>query len=237
MLRFFPVVNLLFTAGLLDRTLQILLSNIAGELLDGISQHGSRHAVIVLLQKGFFRASVPLANFPQHPAHGLVNQVLGIRDKALCDLQRFVEFAFLDEVKGSHDGNPAFPQDLRPGQFIQRFAVPVIQVGAYDMLGRDVNKVPVVDILCVGQVQFVDLCLFVGRASLVFFGENDQSEQAFFVYYGVELGLYIGYGQFSGFPGYPAYVRDPNTDEPVAFTIFTGAGLEESPQALRMRFI
>jgi hypothetical protein len=54
-----------------------------GKVLDGIPKHGSWHRRSVLQQEPLFRDAVAFPNLAQHPAHGLVNEVVFVVKQTL----------------------------------------------------------------------------------------------------------------------------------------------------------
>ena len=82
---------------------------------------------------------VALAGLAQHPARGLVHQVVLVADKAQGERESVVEVAFLYEGEGRHDGYAVVPKQGAGGKFIQYVARLVIKIFA-DNLRRYVSE-------------------------------------------------------------------------------------------------
>jgi hypothetical protein len=64
----------------------------------------------VLPEKNLRCLLIALADFPQHPAHRLVNEIVPVGKEKSGYGQAIVEVVFLDKMKGSDNGNPPFPE-------------------------------------------------------------------------------------------------------------------------------
>src|SRR5690606_5979606 len=62
-----------------DFTPHVLPTQSLRELLDRVSKHRARHPAVAGPQERLGRLPVPLPHFPQHPAHGLVDEVVRVR--------------------------------------------------------------------------------------------------------------------------------------------------------------
>ena len=83
-----------------------------GKSLDGVTEHRPWHLPVVLPQKLFFRRWIPLANFAQHPADRLVNQIFLVGQQLPGNPQGGLKLVLPDQVKSGNDGNPSFPEIL-----------------------------------------------------------------------------------------------------------------------------
>ena len=88
---------------LLNLPSQISLSFRFGKLLDRVSQHSPRHLFVMPFQELFFELRIAVAHRPQHPAHGLVNQVFFIRKQYFRDLESVDILPVFDETIGGYD--------------------------------------------------------------------------------------------------------------------------------------
>ena len=62
------------------------------------------------LEEGFLDGTITVADFAQHPADGLVDEVVGVVPEDGGDAEGVGEIVLPDEVKGREDGDAAFPQ-------------------------------------------------------------------------------------------------------------------------------
>ena len=63
-----------------------------GKALDGVPQHGSGHGRSMFPEKILQRGLVSFTDFPEHPAHGLVDQVFLVGQEQAADLERVNKF-------------------------------------------------------------------------------------------------------------------------------------------------
>jgi len=87
-------------------------------------------------------AAVPLADFAQHPADRLVDQVVRVAQQRAGDGERVVVRAGLDVRKGREDGDAPIPDAGRSRQLSQDPTIPAAEVGADDVLGRQIDQIP-----------------------------------------------------------------------------------------------
>lgn len=78
---------------------------------------------------------VALARLAQHPAYGLVHQLVPVADEEQGEAERVVEVALLYEGVCRHYGYAVVPQQGTGGQAVERVARLVLQVQAYDLRG------------------------------------------------------------------------------------------------------
>src|SRR5437868_6114544 len=71
-----------------DLAAQVLFAARFGKPLDRITQHGARHRAVMLGEKCLEHADITLADFAQHPARRLVNQVVLITQQKLRNSER-----------------------------------------------------------------------------------------------------------------------------------------------------
>ena len=64
----------------------------------------------MFLEETFLGRAIALANFPQHPADGLVNQIMVVAKQDLGDCQRIVELTLANVVIGRDDRDAPFPE-------------------------------------------------------------------------------------------------------------------------------
>src|SRR5512140_702842 len=89
---------------------EIALAHLRLEPLDGVTEHGARHVRRMLVEEGPQQPLVPLAHLAQHPAAGLVDEVVLVAEQAPGDGQGVVEVVVADEVLRGHHGDAALPQ-------------------------------------------------------------------------------------------------------------------------------
>jgi len=86
-------------------SLQKPLSDFFIKLLNGISQHGSRHVAIVLYQEIIFHFIITISNLAQHPAYGLMDQVVRVVQKDFGQSQGIIILPVSDKMHGGDHGN------------------------------------------------------------------------------------------------------------------------------------
>ncbi len=98
----------------LKGSFQIPLSQVLREFFDGIAEHGSGHGFVVELLKTTLRRFGPVCRFPAASSPRLYGSNLLYLSRSICAIcTRLREFAFLDEVKGGHDGDATVPDEVR----------------------------------------------------------------------------------------------------------------------------
>ena len=113
-------------------------------------------------------------------------------------------------------------------QPVKRLAAPVLQVAADDLWGREVNQVPIVNLLGIGEVEVADSPPGGIVALVELADENDQGQQPFLVYVGVQQAFDLGEGQALEVLGDLAGHRNLDANEMVSLTVLAGARLEEA---------
>jgi len=104
-------------------------------------------------------AKVFLAGFAQHPAGGLVDQVLGVMEEDFGEREGIVDVTVANEPPGGDDGDAAIPEARRFRQFIEKALVAGEEPGADDVGRAVVHTVPVADETAVAQVEAKNLFL------------------------------------------------------------------------------
>ena len=77
--------------------------------LNRVTQHRPGHMSVPALQKTVQRRSIAVADLAQHPADGLVDQIVGIVQQPIGDEQGLVELFAPDEMKRRNNGNSPLP--------------------------------------------------------------------------------------------------------------------------------
>ena len=132
-------------------------------------------------QETLFGGAVAIADFPQHPADSLVNQIVLVIAQHGGDGERVVELVLPDVARrGDHRDTP-FPYGFRAGQTAEKAAVAVLQVRADDLGCRAVDQIPVVDPARVPQVQLVNQVARARVRPRVLPDQNEERQQALFV--------------------------------------------------------
>src|SRR5579872_724413 len=80
-----------------------------GKFLDRVSEHRARHPSAATSEESTLGRAVAIADFTQHPADRLVNQVVWIGDQQVGDRKSVVELTAPDEAEGREDGNAPLP--------------------------------------------------------------------------------------------------------------------------------
>ena len=170
-----------------------------------------------------------LAHFAQHPADGLVDEVVPIVEQSRSDAQRVVRGPLLDEVEGCEHRDPARPEVLRTRQLVEQPAVLVREPPAYDVLGARIDQIPVVD---VSEALHVQTKYALTNGSLARRGElmheYQQRCQAFLVDSGREQLVDFSQWQCAELPCDETLLGNRAADEDVALTVVAFAGFEES---------
>jgi hypothetical protein len=132
-------------------------------------------------QEPLFHGLIALADFTQHPANRLVDQIVFVSEQQLGNRERVVVLALLDVVQRREDRDAPLPYGTRLREFVQQRAISLIQMRADNRIGRCVDEIPVVDVLRVSEVQLVDGVPRRLSTPFVLPHENQQGEQPFFV--------------------------------------------------------
>jgi len=82
------------------------------KFLDGIPEHRARHVSVVFLKKCFERFHIPLPHLAQHPAHGLMNEIMRIVTELMRDREHIIEVLIADKPECGHDRDPSVPKVL-----------------------------------------------------------------------------------------------------------------------------
>ena len=83
--------------------LQIFPPQLLRKPLDGVAEHGAGHGPAVLFEELLFLLlPAAFADLTEHPADGLVNEVVAVVHEHLRDLQGLRELALLDVAKGRY---------------------------------------------------------------------------------------------------------------------------------------
>jgi hypothetical protein len=100
---------------------EVMLTLGNSEMLDCVAQRGTGHRCSVLIKEASQFVSIDLlARLPQRPAHGLVDQVVAVRQQDLGQAVKVSGFAPAEEALTGDHGNPTVPQPARPSQFVER---------------------------------------------------------------------------------------------------------------------
>jgi hypothetical protein len=97
-------------------------------LLDGISQHRARHLTAVTGEKRFLDGNIALTNFTQHPADGLVDEIVLVAQQQCRNAKRVREVELPDEAESGYDRNAPLPDQARACQCVEERAITVDEV-------------------------------------------------------------------------------------------------------------
>ncbi|MPN56856.1 hypothetical protein SDC9_204549 [bioreactor metagenome] len=75
------------------------------------------------LKKLHERPSITFADFPQHPATGLVHKIVLIRQERSADSNARLELPLPDEAERGYDRDSPLPQRLGFGQSVQQLGI------------------------------------------------------------------------------------------------------------------
>ncbi len=210
----------------------------------GISKHGAWHGGSTGREPLAQTIEVSLSGFAQQPAHSLLEQVVEgkcVIEKYLGDGVCVVRLPMADELHGGDYADTSFP--YRPAvcsKAIQQAAVFVKKPCAEQVVAAQVDKVPVVDMGGVAEVE-VDAALAERH---VFLGVGEylhESEE------GSKAHLMVGAGdapfEFVKAGGAPAFLDHTSchwnldANKLVAFAILSFAALKEARQTCHLAFV
>ncbi len=151
---------------------------VRSEFLNGISKHCAGHLQAVLVEEICQSVFIALADFAEHPADGLLHEVMPCVKKHSCKIHRVTELFVPYEGQGGNDRYPLLPHIVRSGQRIQDLPVRrPSQMASENRWSGKVDQVPVVDPFRMTQIE-TD-CLF--RLFLISFHQNKQCTQPAFM--------------------------------------------------------
>ena len=217
-----------------------------GELFDGVAEHCAGHRGRVEVEEGeeLGEASV-LADFAEHPARGLVDEVVGMAEKALGDAERGVVDSRTDEAPVRDDPYPLMPESavhggelVEEGNFVWVECEPV----AEDFRGYHVDEVPVVSAVDDGKVVVDNHPESAEVAALleavVDFDKQEESGEAELVILGIEEWLDVGKLHAAlVFLSQGARERHTHPEKAVALAVLAGGGLEEAHEMPRLGLV
>lgn len=151
------------------------------EMLDGVAEHRAGHLASVFVEEADQQRAVdPLADFAQHPADSLLDEVVFFAQQFLCDLECRRRVAALDEAERADDRDSAFPELVALGEGKEDIARVVEVVLADEELGRRVDEIPVVDATRPGSGEVVVDKLLTG-AGAILRHHDEESDHPMFV--------------------------------------------------------
>jgi hypothetical protein len=157
-----------------------------------------------------------------------LDQGLAIVDQAAGDPERVVELTTPDEGIGCEHGGAPLPHVLRLREPVQDGARFVDEPGADDMIGREIDQIPIVDAVMAAKVELIELAAprLVGRLQGVLLGHDRQGTDAQLVNVAVEQRLDAGRRQRDELLGQREDRAHAHADESVAVAVFAFARLE-----------
>ena len=111
-------------------------------------------------------AGVPLAGLPEHPPHGLVDEILVVGDQALRDPERVVDLPPPDEGVRAQDRGAPFHRSIGRRELVEDVPRLVVEVLADHPDRRSVDEVPRVDQVVPAQVELEELASSILRGLL-----------------------------------------------------------------------
>ena len=201
-----------------------------GIFLDGVAQHGARHSAPVSVDKRAQACHVALAGLAQHPAHGLVHQVMGVVHQQNGEAEGVVQVVVFYEGVGRYHGYAVVPKQGAGGQPVEHVARLVDEICADNLRRGEVNEVPVVDACRVGKVHVKYPLGLVGLGSPHLFHHYQQRTEACLVPFGVQQSAYCFKRRGLVAFGYAARKRHGQSEKAVAVAVLALARLEEAAQ-------
>ena len=193
------------------------------------------------VQKGKEGLLVFLAGFSEEPAYRLVNQIMRMVEKNEGNVEGVLSFSASDEGHCGDHPYSLFPQGFTLlCKIIEEFAVFVFEVLAKEFVAGEVYEIPVVNVLCMREVEVYGLLL--ESRSLFGVGENlhqaEQRRQPNFM----EL---RGYALLQIFPGgfLPAFLYNGagyghfDSQELISVSVFSFPGFEEAHEPFHLALI
>lgn len=184
---------------------------------------------------------IALAGFAKEPTCGFLEQVvegLGLGEEDFGYGVGVVELTFSDELHGGDDADALFPEGFPvAGKVVEEAAVFVEEPFAEEGIAAEVDEVPIVDVLGVGEVE-VDVGFLCGGVFLGVAKEFDEDEEC------GEANFVIGAGNAflefvhrtlipKGFD-YLSGGGHFDAEKEVAFAILSGAAFEKSHEPFRL---
>ncbi len=230
---------------------EVLLPQGGGEFFDGVAEGGAGHGEVagVLrggcgrfcsggvggLEPGFEGGAVAFPGFAEEPADGFVDEVVGVVQEDIGDGEGVLELAGADEGHGADDADALFPEGAAvAGEVVEEGAVFVEEPLPEQGVAAEVDEVPVVDAVGVGEVEVDAGALAVRGLAFVVedFDEGEEGGEAEFVVVAPDAFFEVGEinfspGRFDDFAGR----GDLDSQELIAFAVLAGAGLEEAGEA------
>ena len=188
------------------------------------------------VQKTGQRFFIAFTGFTQHPAAGLVHQVVTMGKKLLDKFQRIGKISFSDKGQCGNNGYPLFPEIFTVGQLIQDRPVFVQEPLPHNVASRHIHQVPIIDTVSMGQIKLKDFFTTCVAGFLKLFRQNDQSTKTTFVipviqqfFEFVKRKVFIGFGH-PRVQGLNAALESAISDRRcIAFDYRNAAGRESRP--------
>ncbi len=181
-------------------------------------------------QERFQDALITLSNLSQHPARRLVDQVLFIPEERLRDRQGIFVLTIPEERERGKDRYPAFPEVVRPCEGIQRLPAPPLEMAPDDVRGGKVDQVPIIDSAGAPEVKGIDRGPTMLVRALVLADKDQKGEEPFLMERGSQQFPDLSERRVLEFPDGHPDIRHHDPQEPVAFPVLAGTGLEEPPE-------
>ena len=142
-----------------------------GEFFDGVAEGGAGHGEVAGggfwgacgrfcgggvggLEPSFEGGAVAFSGFAEEPADGFVDEVVGVVQEDVGDGEGVGELAGADEGHGADDADALFPEGAAvAGEVVEEGAVFVEEPLPEQGIAAEVDEVPVVDAVDVGEVE------------------------------------------------------------------------------------
>jgi hypothetical protein len=179
------------------------------------------------------RARVAFADLPEHPAAGLVHEVVAVAEQGAAEGERVAEVPAPDERERRHDRDPPPPKAAGGGEAAKHAARATHEVLAEEARGGEVHEIPVVEAVERAEVEAGDACA-AGRGGAAGLAvPRGEGEEALLVPRGGEKAPQLGVGQEGGLLRDGADAGDADAEEAVGVAVAPGGGLEEAAELRR----
>lgn len=182
----------------------------------------------MLLEKSFFRLQISFPDFPVHPPHSLVNQVVFVTPELFGQREGILEFAGADERVSCDNRYALPPQTACICQVVENGSITLEQPGPENFVGGTVDQIPIVDVIQIVQIE-VDNLLAVGFVTpFELEDENQQAGQATLVIPIPEQAPGLWQRQVPELAIYFSLRWNNNAEELIPFCLLTLPCLEET---------
>jgi len=169
----------------------------------------------------------PLADLAQHPADGLVNEVVLVVQEALRQPKGRPRIALLDVPEGREHRDPPVPHRGRGGELVKELGALGRALGK-QVLGGGVDQVPVVHPLAPREVQVGDRLTLRRVRPLEALDQDRERHEAVLVDRALQEALAVGQRGVAVPARHAPLLGDRDAEEAVALAVAARLGAEEA---------